>query len=97
TTTAPQSLLFMNSPQGREYAQAFAKRLDAEQPADKIRQAFHLAFGRQPTEQELQTAGAFLEGQTQTYTEAKKENPVELALIDFCQTLMSMNEFVYVN
>jgi hypothetical protein len=39
----------------------------------------------------------FLEQQTDSYKAAGKPNPRELALADFCQVLMSLNDFVYVD
>jgi Protein of unknown function (DUF1553)/Protein of unknown function (DUF1549)/Planctomycete cytochrome C len=94
TTIAPQALMFMNSPQGRQYAAAFAARVETDAP---VRSAFQLAFGRGPTPTELQLADEFLNRQTSVLEKGGDENAADTALVDFCQTLMSMNEFVYVD
>src|SRR5207237_1009269 len=78
TTIAPQALLFMNSPHVRRYAAAFAKRL----PADgTVREAYRLALGRLPSNEESAFASAAL---------AKG-----LSTADLCQALFSTNEFIY--
>jgi hypothetical protein len=94
TTIAPQALMFMNSPQGRQYADAFAGRLNTEAA---VAHAYQLAFGRKPTVQESQLAEQFLKQQAEVYQQAEKANPAATALADFCQTLFSMNEFIYVD
>lgn len=95
TTIAPQALMFMNSPQGRDYATAFANRLK-ESDATPLQTAWRLAFGRQPSDVELSAAEKFLVRQAQVHREAGHADADRQALIDLCQTLMSMNEFVYV-
>jgi len=96
TTIAPQALMFMNSPQGRQYATAFADSL-AKLPADQqIPTAYARAFGRAPTSAEAAVATRFQTRQAQVYQQAGKNAPGHLALTDLCQTLLSMNEFVFV-
>ena len=46
---------------------------------------------------ELEAAGAFLDRQTGVYQAEKKPQPEKLALVDLCQALFSMNEFVYID
>ena len=43
------------------------------------------------------TSVAFVKSQATDYETAKKTDARELALTDFCQTLMCLNEFVYVD
>jgi hypothetical protein len=100
TTIAPQALMLMNNPQIREYARHFALRAaaDASIPLEKaIQGAYRIAVARPPTTDELAESKAFVEQQTQSYVAAGKANGRELALTDLCQTLMSLNEFVYVD
>jgi mono/diheme cytochrome c family protein len=97
TTIAPQALMFLNSPQGRRYADGFAKRLAGQPIEEAIRRGYLLAVGREPSERERQLAARFIAGQATTYRDAKKANAEHLALVDFCQALLSMNEFVYVD
>ncbi len=94
TTIAPQALMFMNSTQGRKYAEAFASQLNADAP---IADAYQRAFGRAPTDQETHLAEAFLGQQTDIYKQANTHHSHDAALADLCQTLFSMNEFIYVD
>jgi len=86
TTIAPQALMFMNSPQGRDYATAFAKRLPQDAPEQTVREAWRLAFGRTPTDAESAASVQFL----------NQQPDANQAIINLCQTILSMNEFVYV-
>ncbi len=86
TTIAPQALMFMNSPQGRDYATAFAKRLPQGAPEQTVREAWRLAFGRVPTDAESTASAQFL----------NQQPDADQAIINLCQTILSMNEFVYV-
>jgi hypothetical protein len=96
TTIAPQALLFMNSPQGRTYAEGFAGRLIDRADDAFVPAAYALAFGRRPDTKELELATQFLTKQSAVYSAAGKTDSTHLARVDFCQALMSMNEFVYV-
>ena len=96
TTIAPQALMFLNSPQGRDYSAAFAQRLPQDSPEHTIRVAWRMAFGRAPTEQESQASEQFLARQQTTHAAAGRSDAKLQAIVDFCQTLLSMNEFVYV-
>mgnify|MGYP003328772165 FL=1 len=94
TTIAPQALMFMNSPQSRQWATAFAARLPATSPADSVQGAWRIAFGRQPSAAETQAALMFLKNQENQHS-GRPGNPQQQALTDLCQTLFSMNEFIY--
>lgn len=96
TTIAPQSLMFMNSPQARQCAEAFAGRLVALVEGEAVRTAYQRALGREPTDRELQIAVEFLARQHALHQAAGHKDAMRLALVDFCQMLMSLNEFVYV-
>lgn len=83
TTVAPQALFLMNAPQVRDWAKAFAKRLASEETTEaKVKRAFLLALGRQPTATELTQSIEFL-----------KTNEIA----DFCQVVLGLNEFAYEN
>jgi hypothetical protein len=100
TVIAPQALALMNNPHVQAYAKAFAARLHADgaaTPADQVRRAYLLALARPPEESELADGVAFLGQQGEAYGAAGKANPADLALDDFCQALMCLNEFVYVD
>lgn len=95
TTIAPQALMFMNSPQGRSYAEAFASRLHGR--PDAITQGYRLALGREPTDEELRLAEDFIKSQSAEYKASGRSDADRIAWADLCQTLFSMNEFVYVD
>jgi hypothetical protein len=90
TTIAPQALMFMNSPQGRRYAAAFADKLGQGSAAQIAQAAWQSAFGRNPTPTELEAAIQFL-------SPTPNSPPTREATINLCQTLFSMNEFVYID
>jgi mono/diheme cytochrome c family protein len=97
TTVAPQALLLMNNPHVRSWAHTFARRIA---PDDKtpvvalVRQGYLLALSREPTAQELVQVSAFVQKQQQTYPGPSARH---LAVADFCQVLMCLNEFIYVD
>lgn len=97
TTTAPQALHFINSPQARSSAEAWAGRLRGLAPGDAIRRAYAEAFGRPVDEDELRSAHEFFERQTQAHREVSGDQAAGLAMADLCQMLLSMNEFIYVD
>ena len=96
TTIAPQALMFMNSPQGRDYSIAFAGRLPQDLPEAAIHAAWRLAFARLPSDAELQASLQFLTRQREAHTAFGHGDAKQQALVDLCQTILSMNEFVYV-
>jgi hypothetical protein len=104
TTIAPQALHLLNSPQVREYAKAFARRVlpNEQRPLpEAVRQAYHVALARGPSPAELDDALAFLQQQMASYPPQRAPGPErdrrEPAMADFCQVLMCLNEFVYVD
>jgi hypothetical protein len=97
TTIAPQALQFMNNPQGREYALALAKHVQSESAEQAVDRAYWAALSRGPQITETILALEFLTRQTEL-RKATGESDAELsALTDLCQTIMSMNEFLYVD
>jgi hypothetical protein len=100
TTIAPQALLFMNGPQVRAAAHAFAAQLMpvAEQSLEQtVQLGYAKALSRPPTAVELQQSIQFLESQQAAY-QADGVQPARMnAVTDFCQVLFSLNEFVYVD
>jgi mono/diheme cytochrome c family protein len=98
TTTASQSLMFLNSPLGRECAAGFAGCL-ADAPAgeaEAVRRAYRMAFGREPTSAEARLSADFLDGQAASYQRAGSPDPRRRALTDFCQSLIGSSEFIYI-
>jgi hypothetical protein len=96
TTVAPQALLFLNSPQARQYAKALANRVKSARTSESIEKGYRLALGRTPTAAESAAADEFIQSQARGYRQANQGDPDGIALTDFCQALLSTNEFIYV-
>jgi hypothetical protein len=95
TTVAPQALMLMNDPFVRSCSAQFAAEIQKSAPtaqSEWIDAAFEKALGRAPTAAESQKAAAFLERQTQL-----RNGDRATALTDFCQAVLSLNEFMYVD
>jgi hypothetical protein len=100
TTTAPQALAMMNSPTARKWAQAFATRIgaaaDPASPERVVEAAYATALGRGPSEDERQGAADFLAAQTAAHAASGRGDAAALALADFCQVLMGLNETLHI-
>ncbi|MFO0909750.1 MAG: DUF1549 domain-containing protein [Isosphaeraceae bacterium] len=96
TTTAPQALMFLNSPLGHDSAVGLADRLAGLKPPAAAARAYTLAYGRAPTGDEVRVAEEFLAKQASAYEHDGKSDPDHHALVDFCQGLLSMSEFIYI-
>jgi mono/diheme cytochrome c family protein len=96
TTTAPQALVFMNSPLGRRCATGLADRLAFLPSEAAIRHGYRFVLGRQPTQDEARLSADFLAAQANGYAQAGRPDPNHLALVDFAQALLSTNEVIYV-
>lgn len=94
TTIAPQALHMLNNPQVRQAARSFAKRIATDSPEDSVRLAYRIALARSPSKEELADGVAFVRQQMETYPENLRR---ESALADFCQVLLCLNEFIYVD
>lgn len=98
TTVPTQALTMMNSPFVRQQAERLAARIKpaADRPlAEAIDNGYRIAFGRLPKDAERQRMLAFVEAQKTLLGAAP--NAVDLALTEFCQVLLCLNEFVYVD
>lgn len=101
TTTAPQSLMLLNSEFVRTQAGHFAARVRTEAkaaptPDGLVRTAWLIAYLRPPTADELRLAAAFLRAQTTTLRDKAKDAELA-ALTNLCQQLLASNEFLYVD
>jgi hypothetical protein len=92
TVTAPQSLAMLNSELTLELAQQWAERLIAEYGDDRnalVQSAFRSAYGREPTDDDVNRSMAFLgisDGGITTES-----------ITDFCHVLYNSNEFITVD
>ena len=87
TNTALQGLFFLNSELVMRQSKELAARLEKEVSGDnraRIRRAYRLLFGREPTTDEIRVGRKFL-----------RADPAEWPR--FCQVLLVSNEFLYVN
>ena len=94
----PQALAMMNSPFVRELAEKFAKRVrtDANIPMQQVVvRAYTIAISRKPTENELATMLKFIDQQSASYGEMPEAKA--LAVADFCQLVLCLNEFLFVD
>jgi mono/diheme cytochrome c family protein len=99
TTIAPQALLLLNNANVRACARAFAARLLpalGRSPAEAVRGGYRMAVCRDPRPDELEDSVTFIEQQRALHAVDSK-SAREAALLDFCQVLMCLNEFVYVD
>jgi len=99
TTIAPQALLLMNNQLVRKCAENFASRLDpgGKPTDDLVHRGYVAALARLPSAVELTEATAFVAEQEASYQAVGKTNARHLALADFCQVLLGLNEFIYVD
>jgi hypothetical protein len=101
STVAPQALLLMNSRFVVRQAEGFAERVQRDVGEDARRQvarAWRLAFTRDPTEEEVREAVAFLAAQAKTFgtgAPAGTASPRLRALASFCHALISSSAFLY--
>src|SRR5262249_25650360 len=89
TTTPQQALYLLNNPFAAGRAKALAHRVAERACADRGRQieaAFALALGRSPDAPERQAAETFFRSHG---------GDGAAPLVDFCQALLNLNEFVY--
>ncbi len=98
TTTPPQALYLMNSPFALRQADKAAERLLAvgtDEPG-KIRAAFTLFLGREPTGDELEGAADFLRRYRERYSgEPERDGREREAWSAYCQALFASAEFQY--
>ena len=91
-----QALIMMNDPFVVEQSRIWAKRIlgTGKDDTERVKNAYQLAFGRLPDQQEALTASAFLAAQAKIHGEAQ---PGEKAWSDLCHSLFNVKEFVFVN
>ena len=99
TTVPTQALVMLNSPLVRQQAEKLAKRIapSPETPMkDAIQAAYRIAFARSPSDNEQEEMQKFMESQRKIMGGANPANN-DKAFIEFCHTLLCLNEFVYID
>jgi hypothetical protein len=95
TTATTQALAMMNSRFVRSSAERLARRIAADRTDDlprAVEKAYLLALGRRPTAAEGEKMLSFIARMGEG-----GKGPKEQALTDFCQVLLCLNEFLYVD
>ena len=96
TTVAPQALMFLNSPEARHYAEGLARRLDGLRGPRMINEAYRIAYGRPAVYAEVAAGKKFIEKQRRSYESEGETDAAWTARTDYCQTLLGLNEFLYI-
>lgn len=96
TTATTQALTMMNSPLVRRQAESLAGIVKPASAADvpqTVEKAYRLALGRAPSDAERRRMSGFI------LMVAGESGPkgLEIATADFCQVLLCLNEFLYVD
>ena len=63
--------------------------------AEQIAYGWQLAYGRAPTREEVQYSIEFIEQQVVLLIASKNESPFEQAMTNYCQALLTSNQFLY--
>jgi hypothetical protein len=96
STVPLQPLFLLNNPETLRYSEALAKRIiqsSGPAVADQVTRAFELMLGRPPSDEEHKTTTEFL---AEHATRAAGDNsPQAAGLVQLCQGLMNLNEFLY--
>lgn len=97
TTVPTQSLAMMNSPFVRQQAELLARRIHASKDVPlsvSIDRAYRIVLARSPSEAERNRMIEFIDAQRSLIAGDPAAN-TEQAVIEFCQALLCLNEFVY--
>jgi hypothetical protein len=90
----------MNNQTVLDCARGFAKTLldgHDRSPAGQTQLAYQLALCRPPDDEEAALAAEFVAAQTTRYAAQGAKDASWDAWADFCQLLLSLNEFAYVD
>ena len=98
TTVPTQALAMMNSPFVRQQAEKLAARIRATDDvplATAVENTYRTAFSRPPTDSERERMLAFIESQRTAM--GQTPDAARRALVEFCQIVLCLNEFVYID
>jgi mono/diheme cytochrome c family protein len=105
STVAPQALALMNNAFLVEQSDAFADRVlrsAGPEPAERVRLAWRIALGIEPSSLQVDEALRFLAEQRADFAASPRDpkapppDPDRQALSTFCQALLGCNGFLYV-
>jgi hypothetical protein len=95
SNTADQALYLLNNSFVLELSDSFARRVmqASKEPPARVQQAFHLAFGRSATTDELNASLKFVRRAQEGQGRIAKDEALFRAWSQFCQSLMGAAEF----
>jgi cytochrome c553 len=99
TTTASQALVFLNDRYMKDYAEQFAKRVikaTGDDVTSQVRRAYEIALARPPREDELRQGIEYQNSARAAAEPNATDDAARQALAEYCQVLMSLNEFSYI-
>lgn len=98
TTIAPQALYLMNNSQVRNASRNLVTRINLpnESLEALVARAYELVLAREPSSEETAESVKFIQEQSVSHQQSGKGDARILALTDFCQVMLCLNEFVYV-
>ncbi|MBG98958.1 MAG: hypothetical protein CMN58_01280 [Solibacterales bacterium] len=99
TTVPTQALTLLNNKFVLEQAKHFADRIatEVEDVEERIRHLYLIALSRNPDRAELEKNLSFLKQQTQYHLARGDTTPKRTALVDLCNVILNLSEFVYIN
>ena len=100
TTVATQALTLLNNGFVVQQARYFADRVWQQagpDPARQVKAAYRIALNREPRQDELDRNIAFLGQQGDQLQGAGASKPQLEALVDLCNVVFNLNEFIYIN
>ncbi|HUG81331.1 MAG TPA: DUF1553 domain-containing protein [Bryobacterales bacterium] len=100
STVPTQALTLLNNPFILGQAGLFAQRVAEEAGAateTRIRRAYQIALSRAPTTRELSRNVSFIERQRADHLGRGSSDADLDALVDLCDVILNLNEFVYLN
>ena len=96
TTATTQALTMMNSRLVRQQAESLARAVKPATAAEvpgTVEKAYRIGLGRAPTDGERRRMSAFI----LAAADNSEPKALETATADFCQVLLCLNEFLYVD
>ena len=98
TTVPPQALALMNSPMTRQLAEKFAKRIFPTSEStiqEVIGKSYRIALSRNPTVTEIRQMSDFITNQATSYGDS--DSAMNQAIVDYCQLMLCLNEFIFID
>ena len=104
TTVAPAALLMLNNDFIRDQARHLATRVSREagaKPEAQVQKLYKVALSRTATPDEVSLGIEFMNNNAKVHADAADKKLDEghrmNALINYCQAIIALNEFIYVN